>query len=580
MTLRGKLVASFVLLGAVPLVAIGVFDYVYSQRALEALVAAQVGALARRAAAELTERQQRQESDLLLLAENAETQRLYQQHYRGDSASFAQAYGAADAYLRRAWELFGPAYRSLALLDSNGRVLYELGQASEHPLDESVPIVRVVRDIDTGETLGELRGHARLDALLPRAALEARFGEAGYSMVIERTSGRVLYHPRHAFMRQNMATLFGSDTGTGDIILDDSVGSFTYRDSDTTRVAAFASIAAPPWTVVVSSTLDEFGAPFARMRTLNLLLVLVVTIAVLAGFILVTRTATRSLGRLTAAADEVGRGNFSPALPAPAHDELGRLTTAFRLMVSKVRDMMTQIESSQQMAAIGEFAAQLSHEIRNPLTSLKLNLQSLKRDVRDGLIPHSSAPPVEIALHEVDRLDRVVRGVLALARPGGTTREVCSLHDVLQRTVDLVRPQLERQHVLLHVRLDATDYALAGSAQQLHGSLLNLLLNGADAMPDGGALTVHTSSGVNRVTGRSEITVRIADTGPGVSPDLRAHIFRPFFTTKPDGTGFGLPIVLRTVEEHGGRIYLAEPERGEGAVFVVVLPLVAAEVHV
>ena len=133
---------------------------------------------------------------------------------------------------------------------------------------------------------------------------------------------------------------------------------------------------------------------------------------------------------LTEAADRVGAGDLSPELPEDGEDEVGRLTRAFRVMVDRVRESLRQMEASRQMAAVGQFASQISHEIRNPLTSMNLNLQGLRREVESGKIPADSSRPVELCLKEVQRLDRVVRGVLNLARPPSEDMMPCSLHGV------------------------------------------------------------------------------------------------------------------------------------------------------
>ena len=163
--------------------------------------------------------------------------------------------------------------------------------------------------------------------------------------------------------------------------------------------------------------------PFARSGSFNLLMVLLVTLTISAAFILLTRRATDSLRRLTAAADQVAAGKLDPPLPPGGGDEVGRLTAAFAIMVGEVRAMLRRVEESRHMSAIGEFTAQLSHEVRNPLTSTKLNLQRLNRGVEDSRIPAEFAKAVEICLREVKRLDGTVRGVLSIskARPPRTS---------------------------------------------------------------------------------------------------------------------------------------------------------------
>lgn len=585
MSLRGKLIGFFCLLAAGPLIAVGVFSYGRSMRTLRELIASQTRAIAERAASELRDRYAKRESDFLLLAENAETQRMFRVRASAGRAEAEAAAATADAYLRRAWQLLGQSYDRLDFLDADGVSVYRLGEPGEHlegaragaAAGEPLLVHRPIQDTRDGHRMGTLVAAVRLSALLPQDAIEARFGRAGYTMVLDRGSGRVVYHPRHAFSQRDLAALAGPEGWNIDTaLLSRGQGSFVYRESDSTRVASFASVVEPPWTVVSSGAVEEFAAPFTRAGLMNLALVLAVTSVAAGAFILLTRRGTRSLEALTAAADQVGTGNFAPDLPAAGRDEVGRLTAAFGLMVAKVRDMVREIETSRHMAAVGAFAARLAHEIRNPLTSLKLNLQSLERDAAAGHLPESSTRPVGICLREIERLDRVVGGALRLGRDRFDGNASCSVHQILNEALDVIRPQLEEQQVTLETAFHAPRDHVRGDPANLKAAFLNLFLNAVEAMPEGGALAVATDAAAD-AGARDILRIRVADTGPGVPALAREKIFEPFFSTKPSGTGFGLPVALRTVEECGGRLRLADDGGERGAVFLVELPLASEE---
>jgi len=246
-------------------------------------------------------------------------------------------------------------------------------------------------------------------------------------------------------------------------------------------------------------------------------------------------------------------------------------------MVTKVHESLQQMEASRQMAAVGAFASQISHEIRNPLTSLQLNLQGLQRDVEHGRIPPDLARPVELCLKEVHRLEGVVSGVLSLARPRRTDAERCSLHGILEDALEVLGAQFRTAGVAIHTSFSATRDAVSGDPEELKSVFLNLCLNAAEAMPDGGNLRVATES--TRDLERSpRILVRVEDDGPGIPEVIREDIFKPFFTTKKDGTGIGLSLAARILEEHRGSVILAEPApSGRGSTFVIELPLAAEE---
>jgi signal transduction histidine kinase len=585
MSFRAKLLALFAVLGVAPIVALGVFNYVRSIKAVESLIAARTATIAERAAAEIAESYALRQSDLLLLAENAETQRLCRAHSAGDEDAEGAAYEMADAYLHRAWEVMAPSYRWIEFRDTSGALLYSLGEGrierargEEYGGARLGDVIRVdqpIRDIEGLGEFGTLVAAVRTRALIPDDALAAAFGRAGYSVILDRASEQVLFHPRRAFLGQNVAVLLGSGNWAVDAsLLSDEAGNFSYEEEGATRVASFVSLTSPPWTIVSSASVDEFAPPFARTRLMNLGLMLLVAVVISVAFLLTTRRMTRSLRSLTAAADEVAAGNFEPALPIPGGDEVGKLSAAFAIMVEQVRDMLRRIRESRHMAVVGQFASQLSHEIRNPLTSIKLNLQSPQRDAAADRIPEESARPVDICLREVNRLDRVVRGVLDVARTRAPTREPWSVHAAVADALEVLRAQIEEQGIDVQEDLRASEDTVCGDAEQLKGVFLNLFLNAAEAMPDGGTLWVSTETR-DATQGRARLVrVRVADEGPGVSPELRERIFEPFFSTKEEGVGFGLALAQHAVEEHDGTLTL-EDGAGTGAVFVVELPLAA-----
>ena len=589
MTLRTKFFALFALLAVIPLVGVGALGYLRSMRAVESLVATQVEQIARRAARQLEDRYALHEANLLLLAGNAETQSLFAARASGDSSAIAAAHTAAVAYLEDAWRALGAGYEWIELRDGGGRTVHRMdgddGGPAGLPAGSAtsrssswLTLREPILDGEGSQEVGTVVAAVVPDAMLPFEALEPRFGASGYSVVFDRSTGRVLYHPRHAYAQRMIAELAGPEGWDVDpSVFEGREGSITYREADSGRVAFYQSLDSPPWTVLASGSVDEFGAPFADSRTANLALILLLAIVVWIAYALLARRATRPLAALTDAADRVGAGDYTPALPPVGQDEVGRLTTAFGLMIAQVRESLRQMEASRQMAAVGQFASQISHEIRNPLTSLQLNLQGLERDVRHGRIPSDLARPVGLCLKEVHRLDGVASGVLSLARPRRPDTAPCSLHGVIADALEVLRAQLGAVGVTVHTRFQAERDRVVGSAEDLTSVIFNLCRNAAEAMPGGGNL--HVSTEPTWAPGnRAGIRVRVEDDGVGIPADVRDEIFKPFFTTKKDGTGIGLSLAARIVEEHRGTIVLAERAPSDrGSAFVIELPLSAEE---
>jgi PAS domain S-box-containing protein len=238
---------------------------------------------------------------------------------------------------------------------------------------------------------------------------------------------------------------------------------------------------------------------------------------------------------------------------------------ALRRSMEQLKATEAQLIQAAKLAAVGELAAGVAHELNNPLTSIlgfaELLLNSL---LPDGSFRHD----LEIIAKQARRARDIVRNLLDFARQTKPQRLPADVNSLLCQTLDLVRQHLENSGVVI-VEDYASDLGLLTlDAGQMRQVFLNLITNAAHAMPEGGKLTLHTA----RLG--DEVAVAISDTGGGIPPEIREHIFEPFFTTKPvgQGTGLGLSISLGIVQEHGGRITV-ESQAGQGSTFTVWLPI-------
>jgi signal transduction histidine kinase len=542
---------------------------------IRALVVAQTDTLARGAAASITDRYAVVRSDILLLSENAEVQHLLRILPGGDSTAIRGVTRAAADYLESVWRLAGETYYTAELTDARGVRLWYAGSdtASRDIVGRPATINGPVRDVESNRIVGALALAPRATAFWPRDLFAPSFGRTGYGIVIDRATNQVFLPPNSAMVRMTARQLVGAAWGEDSARVSRGSGTLVYTQHDSVRVASYVSLDSPPWTVLSSTALDEFAAPFARANRFNLIVLGLFIGGVSVLFVIFIGSATRSLEELTRAAASVGRGDLSPVLPSGGRDEVGTLSNAFADMTSRIRSMMREVEVSRQLAVLGEFAAQLAHEVRNPLTSLKLDLQGLQRQVRSGVLPPSAEAPVASSLREVNRLDTVVRGVLALAHQPGAEGRPVSLDEVLDHSVAALRTQLEQRSVIVERQQYREPTHLIGDPELLSGMFMNLLINAADAQPGGGRVGV-TSLPRRDDDGREWVDVTIADDGPGVAADQRHDIFRPFHTSRHDGTGLGLALALRTARDHGGHIACDSATDGfTGAAFIVSLPV-------
>ncbi len=239
-----------------------------------------------------------------------------------------------------------------------------------------------------------------------------------------------------------------------------------------------------------------------------------------------------------------------------------------------------QLRRADRLAALGELSAGMAHEIRNPLGSIKGTAEIF----RDALgAEHRLHEFAQILVKEADRLDGILAHFLEFARPKDLERGRSELRAVIGDVVRLSHERARQAVVAIVTDVPADLPHVAIPPDALRQVVLNLVLNGVQAMTGGGRLTIEAVAGVPRRLSRPDtpgaprvVHLSVTDTGPGIEPEEQAKIFDPFFTTKPGGTGLGLAICERIVLGHRGVIYL-EPAPGPGARFVLELPVANEE---
>jgi two-component system sensor histidine kinase HydH len=250
-----------------------------------------------------------------------------------------------------------------------------------------------------------------------------------------------------------------------------------------------------------------------------------------------------------------------------------------RRYMRTVRSLDEARARDQRLAAVGHLAAGVAHEVRNPLNTISMGLQRLRAEFSPPEAHREEyARFTEVMLDEVRRLNETVERFLELARPAPVAFGVCPLGEHVADLATLVRPEAESRRVTLEADLPTDGVAARADCGRLHRALLNLFLNGVQAMPDGGRLriTVRPIRGEGPASPGGWVEIAVSDTGVGIPREDLDRVFEPYFTTKPGGTGLGLALAHRIVEEHGGRLTAESPGPGRGATFRVRLPAVAS----
>jgi signal transduction histidine kinase len=320
-----------------------------------------------------------------------------------------------------------------------------------------------------------------------------------------------------------------------------------------------------------------------------LLFILTTTVlGLLAGRIYINRP----LSRMAAAMKQVRAGNLQSALPVDRRDEMGAVAAEFNAMVAELRETRERLEQESEsrrhlqqalqeadkLITIGQLSAGLAHEIGSPLQVLRGRARTLLTRTHDAAEVQRNA---EILITQTDRITRIVDQLLRFTRRRPVALAKNDLGVAIRNVVELMQHEAQRRGVSLTLRTPTNLPTLWVDADEIQQIVLNLTANALAATPRGGrvAVQVEESGLVPRNGGHEVSAVRLAvtDTGRGIPPDVRAHLFEPFFTTRAaeGGTGLGLSVVKALVTDHGGTITV-ESTPGVGSAFVVLLPVHSA----
>jgi len=226
-----------------------------------------------------------------------------------------------------------------------------------------------------------------------------------------------------------------------------------------------------------------------------------------------------------------------------------------------------QLRRAEKLSTLGEMAAVLAHEIRNPLGSIRGTAEILRDDYRPGDPKHEF---IEIQIKETERLNRVVEDFLRMSKPQTAMKSRCLVGDELATIIVLTSNDARARKVKLLLEPSTDELVVMGDGEKLRQAFLNIVINALQATPSGGNVTLT----INKKQTFCEI--RFSDSGPGIDTETMGRLFEPFFTTKSDGTGLGLAITKKIIEGHGGSIQI-DSERGKGTTVVILLPIVEKE---
>jgi signal transduction histidine kinase len=315
--------------------------------------------------------------------------------------------------------------------------------------------------------------------------------------------------------------------------------------------------------------LDEYS------KTMFLWAVVVAVILAVSLSLFLTRFVSDPIQELITTMERAEQG-LEARVEVKSSDDIGRLGEAFNSLLSKLerarrrveRYHYEQMKRADRLASIGEMAAGIAHEIKNPLAGIAGVIQVLKKDQTVG---DQKRAVLDEVLSQVERMDKAVRNLLSFARPPEPKMTLVDINELIGKLLDFLAPQFTKNSILVERKLSPGLPWLTLDPDLMQQALINIALNAIQAMPEGGKFSAETKVIKSGGENLGSVEIIFYDTGKGISSENLSRIFNPFFTTRQQGTGLGLSITQRIIEQHGGEISVMS-SAGKGANFTIIFP--------
>ena len=356
-------------------------------------------------------------------------------------------------------------------------------------------------------------------------------------------------------------------------------------------------VAGTDWYIVVEQDREEAFQSADTLKGIVFLTLLLFTGCALMLTWMISYHIVRPIHHLSKYAGIIGEAKFDRAtVKSSRRDEIGMLYRAFQDMSAKLQKRQNHLEQkvdmkdaelketdlilkktkliaerSEKFAAIGRMGAAVAHEIRTPLTSLKLFMESMQAE---GEILPEDEEDFQIAMQQISRIESTINRFLDFTKPQDLVYSEIAVAELVEDVLIMVRPMIKRQECTLDVKTDPSPPPIHGDRKLLAEALVNLFVNALEAMESGGSLSIAVAKDHFALNGQTAACLRIdiSDTGQGIAEEQIDNLFEPFFTTKASGTGLGLPLVFNTIQNHGGVIRVKSRVH-DGTTFTIYLPL-------
>lgn len=424
------------------------------------------------------------------------------------------------------------------------------------------------------------------------------YREQGVAYVVDDT-GKILAHPDEIRAKSAedlsglpvIKKLLGGNLGGGE---------FYGGTIGEKMVGAYTLVENLGWGIIVEEPIKKAYFEIRRVETNSLMFVIMGIILTVVVGVFFAKSMEKPIKDLIAGTDAVRQGNLNVRMEAETIDEIGTLALAFNLMTKELRESQDRLILSEKLASLGTMAAGMAHEIKNPLVSLRTFTQLLQQKWQDQEYRDKFA---QIVPHEIERINKIAESLLKFGKPMKPELTKIEVNAIIEDVLLLFESESKKNNIRITTKF-ADLPLIVGDQGQLSQAFVNVILNAIQSMKKGGELTIKTDVGevihLGRASGSKgkfrregnvgEMTfgeddeegpgvlkpigvvfIEITDTGEGIPAENLKSLFDPFFTTKMTGTGMGLPITLRIIEEHKGSMKVRS-QIGVGTTFLITLP--------
>jgi signal transduction histidine kinase len=580
-----RLMGWFLALSLVPLLISNGVGYIRSQRIAEGLLERSLDVASLLQVLHVQNRMDRHRVFLEAVAAGNEFLRAGLRRAEGAREGMASVAdrNAVEAYLSRQRSEGGGSFRDLYLLDQEGHFLVSTGADSSmsgpYPCDGRVRSVTLLRSPDPA------RAPALCIVVPVTGAAGQRIGFLG-GLVPSRDMEDFLRFPQQSdehirtiLLDENGHPIYFSERGA-----DESYASVfdtpLEEPNDRARYVSHLGmdvagrrlqVPGLPWTQVTEVPQEEALSALRSLGRTSMYFAGFLALTLVGAAWFVSRGIVAPIGRLVSATRRLGGGDLEARVDEPGRDEVGELARSFNDMAEALAEASArvtelhrkEIARAQHLASVGELASGLAHEIKNPVVAITHGLDLVRRRVG----PNPSVDPIlEEVTRELRRIGTAIRDLLSFARPASPALAPTDANVVVERACRLVEPTADRRGVSLHVSSVPGMPSVPADATLLQQALVNVILNAIEATPSGGEIRVYPEAT------ESGVVIRVSDTGAGIPRDRLDQVFKPFFTTRPQGgTGLGLSITREIVERHGGTVTIDSLE-GVGTTVEITIP--------